>query len=374
MSSIDEDSHEKLLEIDEKLISLNKNVEISCDCNKHLEIKLRQFGGGKHYVNQCNACGEQRGGSIKFTEALAILKGLIPREFDSSIEENRRIKSRILSEQIKEYLSEKSRLKIMLYGDYDWLAQKTVDKEIQEKASNMLLKNTEDLVMQFGVKGAIGFLVRETVRLKKIEHDKLKQQVNRFSSEQELKEWLESYFSKDFLISREVKGRHLAEDVKVSIDYLLKPRPHLVTAGFDNNYFGLEVKYFRQEDGFTHKTSRGIWQTISYNDCEFYINEVTIKPKFSLLFSNLSFEDELQLVKSYGFEFENDKFEWRGMLHLANHANVGCLNIEGTRDDNRGWKIRFVGGVYFSSRIYQGRSQYNKSNENVINKLRIGNF
>lgn len=370
----DDANYERLCEIQLQLDSRLENSAGPCDCNKHLEIKIRHFGGGAHYVRQCNACGEQRGGSLKKTDAVVLLNGVPPREFDDSIEEERRIKNQILNEQASELLSEASRLKIMLFGEKDWKALRNEEGDEHVKAASLLTEHIDSLVKQFGVNGAVGFLVRETVHLRKQAHDEFKQQVNRFSSEAEIKEWFELRLSKDFHISCEVPGRHLAENVQVRIDYLLKARKHLVDAGFEANPFGVEVKYFSQEAGFTHKTSRGIWQTISYNDCEFYVEERSVKPKFSLIFSNLSFQEELQLVKNFGFEFENDKFEWRGMLHLANHANVGCLNVKGSRDQYHGWEMQFVGGTYFSCGIFKGEATYKKSNENVINKVRIGNF
>jgi len=262
----------------------------------------------------------------------------------------------------------------MLSGQSDWTTQQIAGSEKRAEAATGFSQYVDGLVQQFGVNEAVGFLIKETVRLKKRTHDEFEQEVSRFKSEGELKKWFESQFSKDFEISREVKGRHLAEDVPVRIDYLLRARKHMLEAGFDARPFGVEVKYFCQEDGFTHKTSRALWQTISYNDCEFDLEGVLQKPKFCLVFSNLSFKDELHLVKSFGLEYENDKVEWRGMLHLANHANVGCLNAKGTRDQCGGWEMRFVGGIYFSCFTYHGKSTYQKSNENVINKVRIGNF
>lgn len=365
---------QQLIEIRSEMDALTEEAIGPCECDKHLEIKMRQFGGGKHYVKQCNACGEQRGGSLKAADALGQLGGGSPKDFDSSIGEARRLRSKMRSERAAELLDEASRLKLLLYGQPDWRAQQIADTEKRDKAATGFSQYVDGLVEQFGIDGAVGFLVRETVRLKKRTHDEFRQTVSRFTSEGELKKWFESQFSKDFEIFPEVRGRHLAEDVTVRIDYLLKARKHLLDAGFEARPFGVEIKYFCQEDGFTHKTSRGLWQTISYNDCEFDLEGVLHRPKFCLLFSNLSFEGELRLINSFGFEYENDKFEWRGMLHLANHANVGCLNSKGTKDQCRGWEMRFVGGIYFSCSTYQEKSTYHKSNENVINKVRIGNF
>ena len=31
------------------------------NCDDHKELRIRHFGGGKHYVYQCQVCGWQRG-------------------------------------------------------------------------------------------------------------------------------------------------------------------------------------------------------------------------------------------------------------------------------------------------------------------------
>ena len=169
-------------------------------------------------------------------------------------------------------------------------------------------------------------------------------------------------------------GVHLAENVNVRIDFILYPKPHLVEEGFVEEPFGVEVKYFKQEDGFTHKTSRGIWQTISYNDCQFTLNGQQFKTKFCLLFSNLSFSSESALIKNLGHEWENDQIEWKGMLHVANHARVGTLAIRGDKTSLTGWGINFAGGTYFVRGPHHDGRQYRLSNVDMINKIRIGNF
>lgn len=55
-------------------------------------------------------------------------------------------------------------------------------------------------------------------------------------------------------------------------------------------------------------------------------------------------EVPVKITNSY---FENDQSVWNGMLHLANHANVGILYIFGQRESPTGWDIRFAGNVYF---------------------------
>lgn len=364
----------KLKEIQYQIDELNIEVAKSCACENHLEIKIRKFGGGIHYVEQCNTCGAQRGGSLKKAHALQLLIGTTPRDFDPSINEQYRLNRQLANEKISKLSNERIQLKRLLNIQP---AQNGIHAAVDEhyiKSASDLSLYVDDLVTQYGMSRAVRLLVQETVRLRKRENEELKQKTNRFSTEAELKAWFEEFFSKDFIISSEVNGRHLAENVSVRIDYFLKARNHLVEEGFDPKAFGVEVKYFRQEEKFTHKTSRGIWQTISYNDCEFDLPEGPLKPKFCLIFSNLSFPDELNIANCFGTEYENDKIQWRGMLHLANHANIGCLNIRGSRDQHYGWEMRFGGGVYFCCYVSKQGITYKKSNENVINKIRVGNF
>ncbi|AQQ00774.1 hypothetical protein B0W48_13725 [Pseudoalteromonas aliena] len=49
---------EELVEIKNKRESLeNARATGPCNCEMHKEIKTREFGGGIHYVYQCNQCG-----------------------------------------------------------------------------------------------------------------------------------------------------------------------------------------------------------------------------------------------------------------------------------------------------------------------------
>lgn len=66
---------------------------------------------------------------------------------------------------------------------------------------------------------------------------------------------------------------------------------------------GLKVRY----RGFSHKAALGLWQAVSYTDSEFYLDDVTIRPKFALLFSNISFEREHQSLNRLDTELENDR-------------------------------------------------------------------
>lgn len=366
---------EELVEIKNKRESLeNARATGPCNCEMHKEIKTREFGGGIHYVYQCNQCGEQRGGSLKKIDALKILNGEQPEVFDSNIEEERSIKNRIAYEEISSLWDEERRITNTINGFPDYQSTFLAEQQKFEEVNDKLAQFIEDIKDDFGSEKAIRALINQTVLLKKEKYNKLRETTERFTSEPELKNWFNEKLASDFYIYPEVNGIHLSENVNVRIDYVLFPKEHLIEEGFEPSYFGIEVKYFNQENGFTHKTSRGLWQTISYNDSKFYLNNKEIKLKYCLIFSNLSFSKELMLIKNYGHEMENDQLEWRGMIHVANHARVGALEIKGNKEEYKGWSIKFAGGTYFGSTVYNNESKYNKSNEDVINKVRVGNF
>lgn len=373
MTNINESYFEKLYQIEQLKEQLNGEYKYECDCN-HLEIRVREFGGGIHYVRQCMDCGRQRGGSLKKEVAEKELNGQDALPFDAEIEEDLRLHNRSISDQIAALREEEKQIKIQSGAYQEFEHDYAVENQKYEEANKNLSDYISGFKDDFGLEKAINALINQTVELNKVKHKKYKETVNRFNNEPELKKWLEDNLSRDFYIYPEVNGFHISERINVRIDFILIPKEHLIANGFDPSPFGVEVKYLKQEDGFTRKSSRALWQTISYMDSVFIINQQQIRLKFSLLFSNLSFHDEVELLRNYGFRFENDRMEWQAMKNVANHARVGTLEINGRKDDFVGWRIFFAGGVYFSSHYKNGESTYRKSNENVINKVRVGNF
>lgn len=377
----------RLDEIRVELDELNSSVG-PCACvdgaKETLEIRLRTFSkSGKHYVRQCMICGCQRGTPLKPTDALSALNGEQLKDFDESIEASRRTRNELRQRDRDRLMVERIELERFIQeatgAPLSLVAQIFMERGEQQKAADRFFKFVDETTVSLGVDRTMALLGQAMARHKKPMWEKHKKSVNRFDSEDALKAWIESNLSKDFLISKHVVGRHLGEGVKVVIDYIFVARAHLIEFGFDPAPFGIEVKHIPQEDGFMHKASRGLWQTISYNDCAFDVDGTEVRPKFSLIFSNLSFEDERRILRDFDFAkhngdmYDNDKIAYEALLHLANHARVGSLEIKGTPDNFRGWDFRFAGGHYFSSRLTSGEWTYRKSDENVINKLRIGN-
>ncbi len=71
---------------------------------------------------------------------------------------------------------------------------------------------------------------------------------------------------------------------------------------------------------------------------------------------------------------ENEWVTWKSLLQLANHANVGTLDVLGTREAWRGWSMAFSSGRYFRRTTKEGAVVYSLSNARMISKVRISNF
>lgn len=346
------------------------------DCDDFLALRVREFGGGRHFVYQCQECGRQRGNSKGREEALKLNGGIDPLPYDESIEIKNDRRQRHLSETISNIYAEEMQIRARIHGlslenSHSRFEQQ---KKRRDDANNRLSELLVEFEADFGEEEVISCLVQQIVNRKKRRYVERQKDTQRFTNEKELKDWFFERFHSDFLIYEEVSGVHLAEKVNVRIDFILYPKPHLIENGFIDQPFGVEVKYFKQESGFTHKTSRGLWQAISYNDCLFSIKDHEFKTKFCLLFSNLSFSAETALIKNLGYEWENDQAEWSGMLHVANHARVGILSISGDKASMKGWKISFAGGTYFVLSSHNNEVSYRLSNPDIVNKIRIGNF
>ena len=380
-------AYDRLLELHNEIGSFTWESS-TCPCRvgstETLELRIRQVSGRPHFVRQCIKCGEQRGGAIKAEQASRLLGDSTPAAFDPKIEVKYGEPSRVRYAHYTKLLEEKNRLELFLQSHTNFepslSAVRMAESEELNSAALKISELVDAAILQFGVDKVLGLLAEEAYRHKKSKRDVFRAAVHPFASEGELKDWLETFFAKDFEIHKEPPGRHIADDVGVQIDYIFAAKEHLLKAGFDMAPFGVEVKHITQDSGFMHKATRGIWQTISYNDCEFRISGCKVRPKYCMIFSNLAFKGERELLYDLGFNrnngeiYENDKVAYSALLHLANHARVGSLEIKGERESYRGWEFRFVGGVYFSARLNADGWHYVKSNENLINKRRIGNF
>lgn len=359
----------RIEEIDRQIALLSYKP---CQCEFYLEIKIREFGGGEHYVRQCNQCGSQKGGALKATEALDELKGQSPHTFDPTIEEKYDSKSQIRSQTLSHLSHERVQL---LSSSNEGVESIYLEQENKyREAYQVLSEHLDAFIQSFDIDRTLFALSQQELRLKKEKRENTEKDLSLFSTEIELKAWIFNLLNNDFHIYPEVIGTHITEGLKVRIDYILYPKAHLIEQGFEPEPFGIEVKYLTQAKDFSHKASRGIWQAISYNDCEFSIKDKKFRLKFCLLFSNLSFSDERKLLELHSYHSDEKSMKWTGMLNVANHAKVGVLKIIGKKERVRGWSISFAGGTYFSCHIDKNEISYNLSNTNTINKIRVGNF
>jgi hypothetical protein len=177
--------------------------------------------------------------------------------------------------------------------------------------------------------------------------------------EKNLKTRLLELVELDFFILPDVTGKNLLYGNHIIIDFMMFPKEHLVDAGFDPIWFGVEAKHFGVP-GETGKMSRFVWQCITYAQSEYEIDEENIRPAFVLGFSDVFEINENQ--KEY--------IQWMGMVKLAGLAKVGFLReIHQTNYyPNGGWRIKFSSSRYFQF----ANGEYHRSNYNIF-KTNVGN-
>ncbi|NJM12547.1 MAG: hypothetical protein HC889_12335 [Synechococcaceae cyanobacterium SM1_2_3] len=86
--------------------------------------------------------------------------------------------------------------------------------------------------------------------------------------------------SSDFEIKQEVIGHNAFYNKDVRIDLMLRAKPHLVQHGFINEWFGVECKWAEGVNGQTAKTTKAVWQAITYAQSTFNINGAISVPRF----------------------------------------------------------------------------------------------
>ncbi len=162
-------------------------------------------------------------------------------------------------------------------------------------------------------------------------------------TEEELKEILEKTLSNDFIIEKDKPGFHLLEQRKVVIDYLLYPKKHLIDSGFDDVWFGCEVKSPVGKKEAHKKLLDFAKQSIDYTESDF---EGTI-PVFVLMFPSMS--------HFFGDEGDGDLQHAHYFCHLfrafIQRFKVGTLSI----NHREKWSISFGSQRYYSKT--KGRSK-----------------
>lgn len=343
------------------------------DCNLSLALRLRTVeGGALSLVRQCTVCGRQRGGALKRTDAQADTLA-----FDADLESNFNAQRLAIYQELS---AAEAALTVLTDPELaHWRSQYRASLQADRDASTARLTQARQAldaamppILTLNWRDRLPFVIGHLQQHHSASLiDPQPAHFEPFETEGELRSWLDPVIERDFEVAREVRGRHLTEQVRVQIDYVLIPRQHLVAEGFRPDPIGLEVKYLPLDHGFSPRASRFIWQAISYTDCEFELSGQTTRLSHVLLFSNLSFDDEQRQLRGItDSPVANDRAKWNALLELANHANVGSLQMSGSRDRNHGWKITFAAGVYFS----KYRDSLRLRNRHLIEKVRIGNF
>lgn len=326
--------------------------DLTHDCSDHLELRLRNKGAGTAYANQCQFCGEFRGGEI--SKAKVKIQPPLSDIYLEDAFSKKRSEILLAMETVRSFPLEPRNIKT-----FD---QKLAELEgvIEGYCSDNEIDKSALLPI---------YLLRQRERYIN------KGYSSKWQSEDELHEWFIKNFSKWFHIHHEVSGTGFVnrESERIRIDFIIKAKDSLVEHGFTDKYIGVEVKYLSPitGKGFHGKSSRGIFQALSYWysgarwDLE---NETGVELATVLIFSNLSFQDELDYI--FGSLDWHYRKIWKSYLSIANHANVGQLIVRTWNEDLAYWAMEYDGAKYYSMSRDRGLS---KGNPNVISKRRIGN-
>ena len=144
-------------------------------------------------------------------------------------------------------------------------------------------------------------------------------------SEARLTEELIQAIEYDFDILREVTGHHPIYKKNVRIDLMLKAKPHLQAEGFTGEWFGVECKWSDTIHGATSKTTRLVWQSITYAQSTFNINGENITPSFIAVYT------PRDLPSIIGKHLDR-------LLDLGLYGNVGRLYLY----KDQSWGIKFA--------------------------------
>ena len=325
--------------------------ELAHDCNAFLELRERDKGQGKAYAYQCTRCGEAKGSEVA-KRNVTLPVPAFDTELPIRIEQKRR--------QISEHYKA-TRTEIYTPAEPPW-------KQISKRLEECLAEFSDEFTPEQIVDSLQVFLMRQR-------ENHVNQLVTGWKSEEELTNWLRFELEPHFYILDEVPGVGYinGQEHRIRIDLILKPKQHLLEAGFTDQYIGVEVKFldYASGKGFHGKSSKGIFQALSY----WYSNAVwdvgedePVSLAGVMLFSNLSFpEERAHLFKTYDRYYRT---LWRAYSSIASQANVGELTILDYGKGRTGWAMEYNGDKYFTKHP-DGR--YVLGNKNLINKARIGN-
>lgn len=323
---------------------MDENLIKSHKCDEHLEERLRRKKNDSiGIVMQCTICGKQKGGEKSSKNRN--LSEIQPFDEQIIIDIEKASQDRFNSFR-KEMISFK------LY--------ERIKKE----------NNYTDEIMYNLLKSMLSIATEENFKnIKESEFCKL-------NNEPKLTKWLIEFLNEDFHIAPELKGQYILTKKNIKVDLMLYPKRHLIENGFAKEYFAIEVKYIEPNHDLFRKASEMFWQTMTYKDSIFKIKNKEIIPKFTLIFTNLSFDNQREKLKCR-VDFDMSSM-WRAYTHLASHAGVGLLQILEPKVDFKtkeiskiGWKMFFATREYFTK---DRQGNYTLNNEHVAKKKNAGNI
>ena len=229
----DLDDSATLAEIDAEIERLERELTDSRCAHETRLLTKRTFANGSvHFVLQCRRCGEQQGGPVRAKEAQAQLNGAEALPFDVDLQST----YGDWRGDMVQRLTELNCSRHALIDPEAAASSALVDEERdQQKArvAGIVASCRDELRAELGDDESVaGSLANAAIGLRRTLRDARIAAASRFTSEDELKLWLEAHLADDFDLVREVVGSHLAERTRVQIDYIAYPRPHLVAAGF----------------------------------------------------------------------------------------------------------------------------------------------
>lgn len=144
-------------------------------------------------------------------------------------------------------------------------------------------------------------------------------------SEPQLVAELVRRISNDFHIHQEVSGVHPIDGDGVRIDIMARGKSHIIESGFTDQWFGIECKWASSISGTTSKTTRMVWQSITYAQSLFAIENVKIRPAFVAVYTPDNLDSSVEVNLKY-------------LLALGLYGNVGRFYFY--RDGS--WGIKFA--------------------------------
>jgi hypothetical protein len=161
-----------------------------------------------------------------------------------------------------------------------------------------------------------------------------------YRTEPELKRDLVDLLANDFEVIPEVNGHWPLDGSKCLLDFLVRPKPHIVDMGFRGAAFGVEVKSPRSSES-VKKLLDCVLQSYTYTLCDFS----GVRPDFVLIYPEAQCFFDYDFHNKYkGEELSKYKAEEvRIVRRIMQRANVGELVIS----QHSRYEIRFAASRYF---------------------------